>query len=171
MKRAKVTLITGGVRSGKSSYAQRMALERASNPVYLATSRVWDEEYRQRIERHKADRGPQWTTVEEERALSRHDYTGRTVVVDCVTLWCTNFFYDLDSDVNLTLEAVCSEFDRLVEQAADLIFVTNEIGSGGISADACQRRFCDLQGWVNQHIARAADEVWWMVSGIPVKIK
>ncbi len=171
MKRAKVTLITGGVRSGKSSYAQRMALERASNPVYLATSRVWDEEYRQRIERHKADRGPQWTTVEEERALSRHDFTGRTVVVDCVTLWCTNFFYDLDSDVNLTLEAVCSEFDRLVEQAADLIFVTNEIGSGGISADACQRCFCDLQGWVNQHIARAADEVWWMVSGIPVKIK
>ena len=171
MKRAKVTLITGGVRSGKSSYAQRMASERASNPVYLATSRVWDEEYRQRIERHKADRGPQWTTVEEERALSRHDFTGRTVVVDRVTLWCTNFFYDLDSDVNLTLEAVCSEFDRLVEQAADLIFVTNEIGSGGISADACQRRFCDLQGWVNQHIARAADEVWWMVSGIPVKIK
>ena len=171
MKRAKVTLITGGVRSGKSSYAQRIALERASNPVYLATSRVWDEEYRQRIERHKADRGPQWTTVEEERALSRHDFTGRTVVVDCVTLWCTNFFYDLDSDVNRTLEAVCSEFDRLVEQAADLIFVTNEIGSGGISADACQRRFCDLQGWVNQHIARAADEVWWMVSGIPVKIK
>ena len=171
MKRAKVTLITGGVRSGKSSYAQRMALERASNPVYLATSRVWDEEYRQRIERHKADRGPQWTTVEEERALSRHDFTGRTVVVDCVTLWCTNFFYDLDSDVNRTLEAVCSEFDRLVEQAADLIFVTNEIGSGGISADASQRRFCDLQGWVNQHIARVADEVWWMVSGIPVKIK
>lgn len=171
MKRAKVTLITGGVRSGKSSYAQRMASERTSNPVYLATSRVWDEEYRQRIERHKADRGPQWTTVEEERALSRHDFTGRTVVVDCVTLWCTNFFYDLDSDVNRTLEAVCSEFDRLVEQAADLIFVTNEIGSGGISADACQRRFCDLQGWVNQHIARAADEVWWMVSGIPVKIK
>ena len=170
MKRAKVTLITGGVRSGKSSYAQRMALERASNPVYLATSRVWDEEYRQRIERHKADRGPQWTTVEEERALSRHDFTGRTVVVDCVTLWCTNFFYDLDSDVNRTLEAVCSEFDRLVEQAADLIFVTNEIGSGGISADACQRRFCDRQGWVTQHIARAADEVWWMVSGIPVKI-
>lgn len=171
MKRAKVTLITGGARSGKSSFAQRIALEHSSNPVYLATSRVWDEEYRQRIERHKADRGPQWTTVEEERALSRHDFTGRTVVVDCVTLWCTNFFYDLDSDVNRTLEVVCSEFDRLVEQAADLIFVTNEIGSGGVSVDICQRRFCDLQGWVNQYIARKADEVWLMVSGIPVKIK
>lgn len=171
MKRAKVTLITGGARSGKSSFAQRIALEHSSNPVYLATSRVWDEEHRQRIERHKADRGQQWTTVEEELALSQHDFTGRTVVVDCVTLWCTNFFYDFDSDVNRTLEAVCSEFDRLVEQAADLIFVTNEIGSGGVSVDICQRRFCDLQGWVNQYIARKADEVWLMVSGIPVKIK
>ncbi len=171
MKRAKVTLITGGARSGKSSFAQRIALEHSSNPVYLATSRVWDEEHRQRIERHKADRGLQWTTVEEELALSQHDFTGRTVVVDCVTLWCTNFFYDFDSDVNRTLEAVCSEFDRLVEQVADLIFVTNEIGSGGISVDICQRRFCDLQGWVNQYIARKADEVWLMVSGIPVKIK
>lgn len=171
MKRAKVTLITGGARSGKSSFAQRIALEHSSNPVYLATSRVWDEEHRQRIERHKADRGPQWTTVEEELALSQHDFTGRTVVVDCVTLWCTNFFYDFDSDVNRTLEAVCSEFDRLVEQVADLIFVTNEIGSGGVSVDICQRRFCDLQGWVNQYIARKADEVWLMVSGIPVKIK
>ena len=171
MKRAKVTLITGGARSGKSSFAQRIALEHSSNPVYLATSRVWDEEYRQRIERHKADRGQQWTTVEEELALSQHDFTGRTVVVDCVTLWCTNFFYDFDSDVNRTLEAVCSEFDRLVEQVADLIFVTNEIGSGGVSVDICQRRFCDLQGWVNQYIARKADEVWLMVSGIPVKIK
>lgn len=171
MKRAKVTLITGGARSGKSSFAQRIALEHSSNPVYLATSRVWDEEHRQRIERHKADRGLQWTTVEEELALSQHDFTGRTVVVDCVTLWCTNFFYDFDSDVNRTLEAVCSEFDRLVEQAADLIFVTNEIGSGGVSVDICQRRFCDLQGWVNQYIARKADEVWLMVSGIPVKIK
>ncbi len=171
MKRAKVTLITGGARSGKSSFAQRIALEHSSNPVYLATSRVWDEEHRQRIERHKADRGPQWTTVEEELALSQHDFTGRTVVVDCVTLWCTNFFYDFDSDVNRTLEVVCSEFDRLVEQVADLIFVTNEIGSGGVSVDICQRRFCDLQGWVNQYIARKADEVWLMVSGIPVKIK
>lgn len=171
MKRAKVTLITGGARSGKSSFAQRIALEHSSNPVYLATSRVWDEEHRQRIERHKADRGPQWTTVEEELALSQHDFTGRTVVVDCVTLWCTNFFYDFDSDVNRTLETVCSEFDRLVEQVADLIFVTNEIGSGGVSVDICQRRFCDLQGWVNQYIAGKADEVWLMVSGIPVKIK
>lgn len=171
MKRAKITLVTGGSRSGKSSYAQRMALERSSNPVYLATSRVWDEEHRRRIERHKADRGPQWTTVEEDRALSRHDFTGQTVVVDCVTLWCTNFFYDFDSDVDRTLETVCSEFDRLVEQEADLIFVTNEIGSGGVSPDLLQRLFCDLQGWVNQYIARTADEVWWMVSGIPVKIK
>ena len=87
-----ITLITGGARSGKSSYAQRLALERSDRPVYLATSRVWDQEHRLRIERHRADRGPQWETVEEPKNLSRRDFRGRTVVVDCVTLWCTNFF-------------------------------------------------------------------------------
>ena len=171
MKRAKVTLITGGVRSGKSSYAQRMASERASNPVYLATSRVWDEEYRQRIERHKADRGPQWTTVEEERALSRHDFTGRTVVVDCVTLWCTNFFFEHQSEVIPSLEAIKDEFDRFTSQDATFIFVTNEIGLGGIAENKLQRLFADLQGGVNQYIASHADDVYFVVSGIPVKIK
>ena len=69
----RITLITGGQRSGKSSFAQRMALERSATPVYLATSRVWDDEHRRRIERHKADRGPQWTNIEEEKHLSVHD--------------------------------------------------------------------------------------------------
>ena len=153
-----ITLITGGARSGKSSYAQRLALERSDRPVYLATSRVWDEEHRLRIERHRADRGPQWETVEEPKNLSRRDFRGRTVVLDCVTLWCTNFFYDFDSDV-----------DRA--QDADFIFVTNEIGLGGVSTDPLQRRFTDLQGWVNQYIAQRAGSVVLMVSGIPIKVK
>ena len=151
-----ITLITGGARSGKSSYAQRLALERSDRPVYLATSRVWDQEHRLRIERHRADRGPQWETVEEPKNLSRRDFRGRTVVVDCVTLWCTNFFYDFDSDVDRALDAVKSEFDRLAAQDADFIFVTNEIGLGGVSTDPLQRRFTDLQGWVNQYIAQRA---------------
>ena len=153
-----ITLITGGARSGKSSYAQRLALERSDRPVYLATSRVWDQEHRLRIERHRADRGPQWETVEEPKNLSRRDFRGRTVVVDCVTLWCTNFFYDFDSDVDRALDA-------------DFIFVTNEIGLGGVSTDPLQRRFTDLQGWVNQYIAQRAGSVVLMVSGIPIKVK
>lgn len=166
-----ITLITGGQRSGKSSYAQRLALSRSNSPVYLATSRVWDEEHLHRIQRHKADRGNQWTNIEEEKQLSRHNLTGRTVVVDCVTLWCTNFFFDTNSDTEQALEAIKSEFDKVAAQDADFIFVTNEIGLGGVSENGLQRRFTDLQGWVNQYIAERADTVWLMVSGIPVKIK
>ena len=72
----KVILVTGGQRSGKSGYAQRLALSLSPNPVYLATSRIWDEEFRKRVERHQRDRGPEWTNIEEEKYLSRHDLTG-----------------------------------------------------------------------------------------------
>jgi adenosylcobinamide kinase/adenosylcobinamide-phosphate guanylyltransferase len=168
---SKIVLITGGQRSGKSSFAERMALSLSEHPVYLATARVWDDEFRQRVVRHQQNRGPQWTNIEEEKELSRHDLTGRVVVVDCVTLWATNFFFDLQSDVQRALEAIKEEFDRLARQDATFLFVTNEIGCGGVSENAVQRHFTDLQGWVNQHIAARADEVYLLASGIPVKIK
>jgi adenosylcobinamide kinase/adenosylcobinamide-phosphate guanylyltransferase len=169
MKR--VVLITGGSRSGKSSYAEKLALELSENPVYLATARIWDEEFRERVRRHQERRGPQWTNIEEEKYLSRHDVAGRVVVVDCLTLWCTNFFFDGQSDVDASLEALKAEFDRFTDQEATFLFVTNEIGMGGTSDNALQRRFTDLQGWMNQYVASRADEVLLMVSGIPVKIK
>ena len=166
-----IVLVTGGQRSGKSGYAQRLALSLASNPVYLATSRVWDDEFRQRVLRHQADRGPEWTNIEEEKQLSRHDLNGRVVVIDCVTLWGTNFFFDNDSNVERSLNELKNEFNKLAEQEAYLIFVTNEIGLGGVSPDTVQRKFTDLQGWLNQYIASKADEVVLMVSGIPMKVK
>ena len=143
----------------------------SSHPVYMATARVWDDEFRLRVERHQKNRGPQWTNIEEEKELSKHVLDGRVVVVDCITLWCTNFFFDLNSDVQASLAAVKSEFDKLVAQEATFLFVTNEIGLGGVSENRLQRRFTDLQGWANQYIASFADEVYLMVSGIPVKIK
>ena len=91
MKR--IILITGGARSGKSSHAEKLALSLSPNPVYLATARIWDEEFRQRVIRHQQRRGPEWTNIEEEKQLSRHQLSGRTVLIDCVTLWCTNFFF------------------------------------------------------------------------------
>lgn len=166
-----IALITGGERSGKSRYAQTLALSLASNPVYLATSRVWDEEFHQRVLRHQADRGPQWTNIEEEKYLSLHNLTGRVVVIDCVTLWTTNFFFDNKSDIDLSLKEIKEEFDKLCTEEAYLIFVTNEIGMGGVSADEIQRKFTDLQGWVNQYVASKANEVFLMISGIPLKIK
>lgn len=166
-----ILLVTGGQRSGKSDFAQNRALEMSKHPVYLATSRIWDEEFRQRVLRHQANRGPEWTNVEEENFLSRHDLAGRVIVIDCVTLWCTNFFFDNNSVVDISLQQIKEEFDAFVRQDAYFIFVTNELGLGGVSVDDTQRRFTDLQGWVNQYIASKADEVVLMVSGIPVPVK
>jgi len=167
---SKIILITGGQRSGKSRQAEQLALSLADNPVYVATAHVWDEEFAARVRRHQERRGPQWTNIEEEKYLSRHDLTGRVAVIDCVTLWLTNYYYELQ-DVDKTLQLAKEEFDRFTERDATYIFVTNEIGSGGVSMDAVQRRFTDLQGWMNQYIASRAHEVILMVSGIPLKVK
>lgn len=167
----RITLITGGQRSGKSGYAQQMALALTKEPVYVATSRIWDEEFRQRVIRHQQDRGKEWTNIEEEKQLSRHNLKERVIVIDCVTLWATNFFFDNKSDVDLSLELLKEEFNNFTIQEAHFIFITNEIGLGGVSVDEIQRKFSDLQGWLNQYIAEKADEVILMVSGLPVKIK
>ena len=166
----RIILITGGQRSGKSQHAEQLALSLSATPVYMATAHIWDNEFRHRVELHQERRGPQWTNIEEERWLSRHDVTGRVVLIDCITLWLTNFFFD-SQDAEQTLDAVKAEFDRFTAQDATFIFVTNEIGSGGISDNAVQRHFTDLEGWMNQYVAQRADEVILMVSGIPVKIK
>ena len=169
----KIILITGGQRSGKSSYAEQLALNLSDNPVYVATAHVWDDEFRERVRRHQERRGPQWTNIEEEKYLSRHDLTGRVALIDCVTLWLTNFFFENQAqDTQQVLGLAKEEFDRFTAQDdATFIFVTNEIGSGGVSTDAVQRRFTDLQGWMNQYIASRADEVILMVSGIPLRVK
>lgn len=169
MKR--IILITGGQRSGKSSKAEELALSLSENPVYMATAHVWDEEFRERVRRHQERRGPQWTNIEEETALSKHDMTGRVVVIDCVTLWLTNFFFANESNTDISIELAKAEFDAFTSKDATYIFVTNEIGSGGVSDNAIQRKFTDLQGWMNQYIAQKADGVILMVSGIPIKIK
>lgn len=121
--------------------------------------------------RHQANRGPEWTNIEEEKELSRHTLEGRVVLIDCVTLWCTNYFFDLEADTDKALTAVKAEFDRLTQQDATFIFVTNEIGMGGTSENLIQRKFTDMQGWMNQYIASRANRVILMVSGIPVKVK
>ena len=166
-----IILITGGQRSGKSKKAEELALSLSENPVYMATAHIWDEEFQERVRKHQERRGPQWTNIEEERNLSLHDMKGRVVVIDCVTLWLTNFFFANDSDVDKSLEEAKAVFDKFTTPDATYIFVTNEIGLGGVSENAVQRKFSDLQGWMNQYIAEKADEVILMVSGIEMKIK
>lgn len=166
-----IHLITGGERSGKSTYAESEALRLSGQPVYLATARVWDEEFRQRILRHQERRGPEWTNIEEDIRLSKHDFTGRVVLIDCITLWATNYFFDMQQDVDQALKALKKEFDTLVQQDATFIFVTNELGMGGMSESRTQRLFTQLQGWMNQHVAARADRVTLMVSGLPLTVK
>jgi len=166
----RIILITGGQRSGKSQKAEDLALSLSNNPVYLATAHIWDDEFRERVRRHQERRGSQWTNIEEELNLSRHNLAGRVVVIDCITLWLTNFLSGIDS-VDAILAAAKKEFDAFTQPDATYIFVTNEIGLGGVSDNALQRKFTDLQGWMNQYIAAKADAVIFMVSGIPMKVK
>lgn len=164
-------LILGGVRSGKSKYAMQLATQLSPNPVYVATARVWDDDFKKRVERHQADRDAQWVTREEHKYLSKLELNGKVAVIDCVTLWLTNFFVDADGDVEKTLPALQTEFDELSKQNATLIFVSNEVGMSIHNPTELGRTFADAQGWMNQYIAARASKVVLMVAGIPIPIK
>lgn len=167
----KIILITGGQRSGKSVFAERTTLALCDTPVYVATAGIGDDEMAQRVAVHRARRGSAWTTIEEERRLSSLELAGKTVLVDCITMWLTNIFFAKNENTEQTLCEFKAEFDRLIAQDATFVFVTNEIGCGGTNANAMQRAFTDALGIANIHIASAADEVYLLVSGIPLKIK
>jgi adenosylcobinamide kinase/adenosylcobinamide-phosphate guanylyltransferase len=167
-----IYLITGGERSGKSSYAQKLALQLSDSPIYVATARKWDADFQNRIDRHQQERDERWTNIEKEKHLSEIDFSKKVALVDCVTLWLTNFFIDTKNDVSLSLEEAKAEFEKIArQQDATLIIVTNEIGMGVHAETHIGRKFTELQGWMNQFLASKADEVVLMVSGIPVIIK
>jgi len=166
-----VFFITGGQRSGKSSYAQELALSLSKNPIYLATARNWDGDFQKRIDRHQSDRDERWENIEEEKFISKLSFDERVVLIDCITLWLTNFFVDEKNDVEKCLELAKSEIDQLIATNATFIIVSNEIGMGTHAHTDVGRKFTDLQGWMNQHIAKIADEAIMMVSGLPLKLK
>lgn len=163
--------ISGGVRSGKSGYAQQRALELSAEPVYLATAKIWDEDFRNRVKRHQDDRGPEWTTFEAYRDLHLLPLKGRTVVIDCITLWLTNFFMDHDNDIDLSLAVFKKEIDQLCAIEATFIIISNELGMGMHADTVVGRKFADLQGWANQYVAACAGEAVFMVSGLPLFLK
>jgi adenosylcobinamide kinase / adenosylcobinamide-phosphate guanylyltransferase len=167
-----IYLITGGERSGKSSYAENLAKELSETPLYVATARKWDEDFEKRVDRHQKGRDERWINIEKEKHLSEIDFSEKVAVVDCVTLWLTNFFVDTKNDVALSLEQAKAEFDAIAKQQnTKIIIVTNEIGMGVHAETHIGRKFVELQGWMNQYIAQNAENVVLMVSGIPVKIK
>lgn len=163
--------ITGGERSGKSRYAQELALELSSSPVYIATARNWDKDFGERIQRHQNERDNRWTSIEEEKHLNNVDLKGKVAVVDCVTLWLTNFYVDTKYNVQESLKQAKEEFDKIADIDCTLIIISNEIGMGVHAETETGRKFVELQGWTNQYIAAKANKAILMVSGIPVIIK
>lgn len=167
-----VHLILGGARSGKSSYAERIALA-ADGPLhYLATAEAGDAEMADRLERHQAQRSPRFKTCEcpltlpEE--LAKRDQPGHTVLVDCLTLWLSNC---LLTTPDAWAERRAALLDQLRQPQADVLLVSNEVGQGIVPMGALNRRFVDEAGWLHQAIAKQADQVTWVVAGLPQKLK
>jgi len=163
--------ITGGERSGKSSYAQKIAEELSEKPIYLATSRIWDNDFQKRVDRHISDRDERWTTIEEEKEISKVIPAKSVVVIDCVTLWLTNFYVDTKYDVKKSLALAKEEISTLKKLDATIIIISNEIGMGVHSDTIIGRKFTELQGWTNQEIARVSNKATFMVSGLALQIK
>ncbi|MDB5151501.1 MAG: cobinamide kinase [Mucilaginibacter sp.] len=166
-----IIYISGGVRSGKSKYAQDIALQRSTTPVYIATAKIWDKDFEQRVKRHQEERGGQWKTYEASQNLHLLPIENQTVVIDCVTLWLTNIFMDDEEDIAKALHVFKNEIDHLEKIAGTFIIVSNELGMGLHAETALGRKFTDLQGLANQYIAGKADEAIFMVSGLPLYLK
>ena len=164
-------LVLGGARSGKSRYAQARAEALGGDFVYVATAQALDAEMGERIERHRADRGPAWTTVEAPldlaAAIRSGDHPDRVLLVDCLTLWTSNLLL-ADRDIDAATGDLAT---ALAEAACPVILVANEVGLGFVPDKALARRFRDEAGRVNQRIAAAVDEVMFVAAGLPLRLK
>ena len=173
-------LITGGARSGKSTFAESL-MEDYSEVCYIATARPSDdEEMKERIAKHRARRPDHWHTLEGDRNLASNLPAADAVLLDCVTVLLSNYLFD--SGEELTEGSVQKVEDEVKEELMllsdfckkenmELVFVTNEVGSGIVPMHPLSRAFRDIQGRVNQFLASRAEEVYLVVSGIPVRIK
>jgi adenosylcobinamide kinase/adenosylcobinamide-phosphate guanylyltransferase len=166
---ARLTLVLGGARSGKSRYAESLVTALPAPWIYVATAEARDAEMAERIAAHQARRGAGWRTLETPRdvvgALTAHGTT--PLLVDCLTLWLANALL-AGADVDAEIERL----EAALEQAsAPLVLVANEVGFGIVPDNALGRRFRDLQGLLNQRIAARADRVVLVVAGLPLTIK
>jgi adenosylcobinamide kinase / adenosylcobinamide-phosphate guanylyltransferase len=166
-------LVTGGVRSGKSQYAEQRALELGERRLYFATAEASDVEMARRIAEHQKRRGGEWTTIEEPMELSSAllAQRGRTdcALVDCLTIWLSNLLLHRDAD--FVQDRVEQFLGTLAQLDFHVVLVTNEVGWGIVPDNPLARQFRDLTGWANQQIATVATEVILMVAGVPMVVK
>ncbi len=167
----RITLVTGGCRSGKSRYAQELAESLGPMRVMLATAEALDDEMRDRIARHQADRRDGWRTIEAPIDIVAHlDHPGEVLLVDCLTLWVSNLLCTDATDAELEAASLAL-VARLQTVSGPVILVTNEVGLGIVPMNKLARRFRDQSGFLAQRIARIADRVVLCVTGIPMVIK
>lgn len=174
---ARLTLILGGARSGKSSYAVEVAERFSSKDVtYVATARVEDDEMRRRVEMHKKLRPASWKTAESPTDLAQtlQKIQAELILIDCLTLYVSNMLLD-NKERDAKEKYITNEIERLCnvshESEADVIMVSNEVGLGIVPADPIGRQFRDIAGRVNQMVATLADEVYLVTAGIPLALK
>ena len=164
-------LVLGGARSGKSSFAERLAMESGLDRVYIATAEAGDQEMGDRIAHHRARRGEGWRTIEApdrlEEALASAAGEGRAVLVDCLTLWLSNLIHR-DADANARSATLCTALRRA---PGLIVIVSNEIGLGLVPETPLGRRFRDAHGRLNQVVAAAADRVVFVAAGLPLFLK
>lgn len=160
-------LYIGGIKSGKSRNAEQKALSLSPNakPYYLATSEAFDEEMKEKIQRHKKERFEQFITVEEPLHLyNTIEKLDGVILVECVSMWINNMLHYKQRDIQQQIQKILS-LDK------EIVFVLNDVGSGLIATDPLSREFVNLSGEIGQMIARQADEVYHVVAGIAVQIK
>jgi adenosylcobinamide kinase/adenosylcobinamide-phosphate guanylyltransferase len=172
-KQGNITLVTGGSRSGKSSHALELA-EQYKHKVFIATAQAMDDEMRSRIQKHREERGESFRTIEEPLdiadAVSSVTDTDGVIVLDCLTVWLGNLLYHLQTEEER--KKTIDGFLKVLESPpCDIIIVTNEVGMGIVPENELSRDFRDQAGFLNQQVAKLADTVAFIVSGIPMTLK
>ncbi len=171
----RLIVITGGARSGKSGYAQRLAESCPGPLLYVATAGIHDAEMAQRVRLHQAERGERWSTLEEPLRLVEclpGAAAGQgALLLDCVTLWLTNLLFHHGEETAPVLAEVDRFLAMVPQLEAPLFMVSNEVGSGIVPDNRLGRLFRDLAGTANQRLAAASDEAWLVVAGLPLRLK
>ena len=166
------TLVLGGARSGKTGFAERLAMRSGQRPVYLATATALDSEMRDRVRTHQEQRQGRFRTIEEpldlSAALVRASQEGDVILVDCLTLWITNML-GAEIDVADAVEELAATLGAIA--TARVILVSNEVGQGIVPDNPLARTFRDLAGSAHQRLAEICDDVYFVVAGLPVTLK
>ena len=183
-KKGKIVLVTGGSRSGKSTFAEGL-LKEIDDVLYIATAIITDDEMKDRIKRHRESRNSKWETYEGFKELDKalDNIDKKYVMLDCITVMVTNLLFDNETDfdnisherIDELTEYIKGEMKKLIEKAREknilLVMVTNEVGWGLVPEYKLSRIFRDIAGFVNQYIASLCDEVYLVACGLPMKLK